>query len=62
MVEACLAALYAEGITRVHVQLKLDNAGGMRFWKSLGCRVRKDAVLISLLLKSDDPTEGSDDA
>ena len=62
MVEACLAALYAEGITRVHVQLKLDNAGGMRFWKSLGCGVRKDAVLISLLLKSDDPTEGPDDA
>ena len=62
LVEACLAALYADEINRVHVQLRLQNGGAMKFWKSLGCRERKDAVLISLLLKSDDGSEGRDDS
>ena len=53
LVEECLAALHAEAITRVHVQLKGDNADGLKFWKSLGCRVRKDTVLISLVMKSE---------
>ena len=54
LVEVCLAALHAEGISRVHVQLKLQNAGGLKFWRSLGCRERKDTLLISLMLKSDE--------
>ncbi len=58
LVEACLAALHAEEMSRVHVQLKSDNADGLKFWKSLGCRGRKDTVLISLMMKS----EGRDDS
>ena len=58
LVEQCLAALHGEGITRVHVQLKQQNAAGLKFWKSLGCKERNDTVLISLMMKK----EGRDDS
>lgn len=62
LVEACLAALHSEGIHRVHVQVKLQNVGGLKFWQSLGCRERKDIAVVSLLLKSTDQNESRDDS
>ena len=62
LIEACLAALHAEKISRVHVQLKLENSAGLKFWKSLGCRERKDTATISLRLKSNEFQEGRDDS
>ena len=61
LVEACLAALHGEGIHRVHVQMKTNNADGLKFWRSLGCRERRDTAVISLMLKSDE-REGRDDS
>ncbi len=61
LVEACLAALHAEGIYRIHVQMKTKNADGLKFWRSLGCKERRDTALISLMLKSDE-REGRDDS
>ena len=61
LVEACLAALRAAEIHRVHVQMKLNNPDGLQFWRSLGCRERRDTALISLMLKSDE-RESRDDS
>jgi len=61
LIEACLAALYAEGIYRVRVQMKTNNSDGLKFRRSLGCRERRDTALISLMLKSDE-RESRDDS
>ena len=50
LVEACVAALKAEGIEKVNVWVKADNAAGLAFWNHLGGRERTDIVMVSLLL------------
>ena len=54
LVEACLAALKAEGIEKVNLWVKADNPAGMAFWNRVGGRERTDIVMVSILL-SDDP-------
>lgn len=50
LVEACVAALKAEGIEKVNFWVKADNAAGLAFWKRLGGRERSDLVVVSLIL------------
>ena len=49
LVEACLAALKAEGIEKVNFWVKADNAAGLAFWNRLGGRERTDIVTVSIL-------------
>jgi hypothetical protein len=49
-VEACAAALKAEGIEKVNFWVKADNAAGLAFWNRLGGRERADIVIVSLIL------------
>ncbi len=49
LVEACLAALKAEGIEKVNFWVKADNAAGLAFWKRLGGRERSDLVVVSII-------------
>src|SRR5213076_337534 len=44
LVEKCLAALKAEGIDKVNLWVKADNADGLKFWKRLGGSERTDLV------------------
>lgn len=50
LVEACLAALKAEGIEKVNFWVKADNAAGLAFWNRLGGRERRDIVTVSIIL------------
>jgi len=50
LVEACVAALSAEGIEKVNFWVKADNAAGLAFWSRLGGRERTDIVMVSLIL------------
>jgi ribosomal protein S18 acetylase RimI-like enzyme len=54
LVEACTAALKAEGIEKVNFFVKADNAAGLAFWLGLGAIRRDELVAVSLIL-SDDP-------
>jgi ribosomal protein S18 acetylase RimI-like enzyme len=49
LVEACLAALTAEGIEKVNFWVKVDNAAGLAFWNRLGGRERPDLVTVSII-------------
>ena len=49
LVDACLAALRAEGIEKVHLWVKADNAAGKSFWNRLGWREREDIVMMSIV-------------
>ena len=49
LVEACVAALSAEGIEKVNFWVKADNADGLAFWKRLGGRERDDLVIVSII-------------
>ena len=50
LVEACVAALSAEGIEKVNFWVKADNAACLAFWSRLGGRERTDIVMVSLIL------------
>jgi ribosomal protein S18 acetylase RimI-like enzyme len=49
LVDACLLALKAEGIEKVHLWVKVDNASGKEFWNHVGWRERTDIVLMSIV-------------
>lgn len=49
LVDACLTALKAEGIEKVHLWVKADNDAGKSFWNYLGWRERTDIVLMSIV-------------
>ena len=49
LVEACLAALKAEGIEKVNFWVKADNAAGLAFWNRLGGQLRNDIVTVSII-------------
>jgi ribosomal protein S18 acetylase RimI-like enzyme len=49
LVDACLAALKAEGIEKVHLWVKADNAAGKAFWAHVGWRERNDIALMSII-------------
>lgn len=50
LVDACLAALKAEGIEKVNFWVKADNAAGLAFWNRVGGRERPDLVTVSIIL------------
>jgi ribosomal protein S18 acetylase RimI-like enzyme len=49
LVDACLAALKAEGIEKVLLLVKSDNAAGKAFWKSCGWSERPDVEMLSII-------------
>jgi ribosomal protein S18 acetylase RimI-like enzyme len=49
LVEACLAALKAEGMEKVNFWVKADNAAGMAFWNKVGGRERTDLRVVSII-------------
>jgi ribosomal protein S18 acetylase RimI-like enzyme len=49
LVDACLQALKAEGIEKVHLWVKVDNTSGKRFWNHVGWRERTDISLMSIV-------------
>jgi ribosomal protein S18 acetylase RimI-like enzyme len=54
LVEACLAALKAEGIEKVNLWVKADNAAGKAFWTCVGGHERTDIAMVSIIT-GDDP-------
>jgi ribosomal protein S18 acetylase RimI-like enzyme len=50
LIEACLAALSAEGIEKVNFWVKADNTAGLAFWNRLGGRERPELVTVSIIL------------
>lgn len=54
LVEACLAALKAEGIEKVNLWVKADNAAGKAFWTHVGGIERTDIAMVSIIT-GDDP-------
>jgi ribosomal protein S18 acetylase RimI-like enzyme len=50
LVEACLAALQAEGIGKVNFWVKADNVDGLAFWKRVGGRERPELITVSIIL------------
>src|SRR5262249_44736205 len=50
LVEACLAALKAEGIEKVNLWVKGDNTDGLAFWNRVGGRERTEIVTVSIIL------------
>jgi ribosomal protein S18 acetylase RimI-like enzyme len=49
LVDACLAALKAEGMEKVNFWVKADNAAGMAFWSKVGGRERTDLRVVSII-------------
>jgi len=54
LVECCVEALKAEGIEKINLWVKVDNASGRDFWKCLGGRERMDILMVSIIT-SDNP-------
>jgi ribosomal protein S18 acetylase RimI-like enzyme len=49
LVDACLAALKADGIEKVHLWVKAENVPGKSFWNHVGWRERSDITLMSIV-------------
>ncbi|MBN9118856.1 MAG: GNAT family N-acetyltransferase [Planctomycetes bacterium] len=49
LVEHCAAALKAEGIEKINLWVKADNAAGLAFWNRLGGRERRDILMVSVI-------------
>jgi ribosomal protein S18 acetylase RimI-like enzyme len=49
LVIACLDALMREGIEKVHLWVRTDNASGRSFWSRLGWSERSDIALMSIV-------------
>ena len=49
LVERCAAALKAEGIEKINLWVKADNATGLAFWNRVGGRERHDVVTVSII-------------
>jgi ribosomal protein S18 acetylase RimI-like enzyme len=49
LVERCCAALRAEGIEKINLWVKADNASGLAFWNRVGGRERTDIVTVSII-------------
>jgi ribosomal protein S18 acetylase RimI-like enzyme len=54
LVERCALALKAEGIEKINLWVKADNATGLAFWNRVGGRERRDIVTVSIIT-GDDP-------
>jgi ribosomal protein S18 acetylase RimI-like enzyme len=49
LVDACLSALKADGIEKVHLWVKAENVAGKGFWNHIGWRERTDIALMSVV-------------
>ena len=49
LVLACIEALKLEGIEKVNLWVKADNAEGLAFWNRVGGRERNDLVIVSII-------------
>jgi ribosomal protein S18 acetylase RimI-like enzyme len=49
LVKRCAAALRAEGIEKINLWVKVDNAAGREFWNRIGGRERGDILMVSLI-------------
>jgi ribosomal protein S18 acetylase RimI-like enzyme len=49
LVDACLQALKAEGIEKVHLWVRVNNESGKSFWNHVGWRERDDIALMSIV-------------
>lgn len=54
LVERCCVALKREGIEKVLLFARVENAGARTFWKKMGCGERTELVALSLVI-GDDP-------
>ena len=52
--ERCAAALGAEGVEKINLLVKADNAAGLAFWKRVGGSERTELTVVSIVL-SDNP-------
>ena len=46
----CATALRAEGIEKINLTVKADNAAGLAFWKHIGGTERTDLATVSIVL------------
>ncbi|HJZ54557.1 MAG TPA: GNAT family N-acetyltransferase [Gemmataceae bacterium] len=53
LVEQCLAGLKAEGIEKVNLWVKADNAAGKAFWTRVGGIERTDIAMVSIITGHD---------
>lgn len=49
LVDRCAAALKAEGIEKINLWVKADNASGLAFWNRVGGRERPELVIVSII-------------
>ncbi|MCI0705232.1 MAG: GNAT family N-acetyltransferase [Planctomycetia bacterium] len=49
LVERCAAVLKLEGIEKINLWVKADNAAGLAFWNRVGGRERRDIVTVSII-------------
>jgi ribosomal protein S18 acetylase RimI-like enzyme len=49
LVERCAAALKVEGIEKINLWVKADNAAGLAFWNRVGGLARGDIVTVSII-------------
>jgi ribosomal protein S18 acetylase RimI-like enzyme len=49
LVARCSAALKAEGIEKINLWVKAENASGLAFWNRVGGRERRDIVTVSII-------------
>jgi ribosomal protein S18 acetylase RimI-like enzyme len=49
LVERCAAALKAEGIEKINLWVRVDNAPGREFWNRVGGRERTDILMVSII-------------
>lgn len=51
LVDACLAALQAQGIEKCHIFVIADNEEGLKFWQKAGWTLRQDILILSKDIK-----------
>jgi ribosomal protein S18 acetylase RimI-like enzyme len=49
LVARCAEALKREGIEKINLWVKVDNAAGRAFWNQVGGREREDILMVSLI-------------
>ena len=49
LVERCCSALKVEGIEKINLWVKADNAAGLAFWNHVGGQARGDIVTVSII-------------
>lgn len=61
MVDCYLSALREQGIRRLHLLVRQNNATALRFWKAFGCKERANTVVISVVLTTSTQDSGGNE-